>query len=73
MNQPSLVIRYMDLFQSHRRSSRRSTAPLRISPMPLGVSRKEYLGCEDGQRSQFEVRYGGRTFFVYHPFPTPTT
>ena len=62
MNEPSLLIRYMDLFHpvdvpeggdayAHFADAARSFT--------------EELGCEDGRRSHFEARYGGRTFYVY--------
>ncbi len=62
MDQPSVLIRYMDLFH-----------PIDV---PEGRNRYAYfaeeagaiterLGCEDRHRSHFEVRYGGRTFYVY--------
>ena len=62
MDQPSVLIRYMDLFH-----------PIDV---PEGRNRYAYfaeearaiterLGWEDRHRSHFEVRYGGRTFYVY--------
>ncbi len=62
MDQPRVVIRYMDLFHSldapeHGDIYGHSAEAVRTIT--------EELGCEDGQRSHFEVRYRGRTFYVY--------
>ncbi len=62
MNQPPLVIRYMDLF--HPVDAPEGSDPYgRFAEVAQAIT--EELGCEDGQRSHFEVRYGGRRFYVY--------
>src|SRR4051812_7657943 len=62
MNEPSVVIRYMAPFhpvdapQEGDACANFAHATQRFT---------EDLGCEDGHRSHFEVRYGRRTFYVY--------
>ena len=62
MTAPPLVIRYMDLFHP-------VDAPEGADPYAhfadAARAFTEELGCEDRQRSHFEVRYGGRRFYVY--------
>ena len=62
MTAPALVVRYMDLFHP-------VDAPEGSDPYPhyggAVQSIAEELGCQDGQRSHFEVRYGGRRFYVH--------
>lgn len=62
MNASPVVIRYMDLF--HPLDAPESGDPY---PQYADATRAitEEFGCGDGQRSHFEVRYGGRRFYVY--------
>jgi len=62
MDQTSVLIRYMDLFQPvDVPDGRDRYAHFAQEARAIAQS----LGCEDGQRSQFEVRYGGQQFYVY--------
>jgi hypothetical protein len=62
MNEPPVVIRYMDIFHPIDAPDG-SNAYAHFADVARGFT--EELGCEDGHRSHFEVRYGGRTFYVY--------
>ena len=63
MNEPLvLAIRYMDLFHPIE-APQEGDAYAHFAEAAQSFT--EELGCEDGQRSHFEVRYGGRTFYVY--------
>lgn len=61
MNEPSVLLRYMDIFHPID-AQEGSDTYAHFAEAARGVT--EELGCEDGQRSHFEVRYGGRTFYV---------
>lgn len=61
-NKARVLIRYMDLF--HPVDAPEGRDPYGHFGEEARVITEE-LGCEDRQRSHFEVRYGGRTFYVY--------
>src|SRR4051794_6293590 len=62
MTDSSVVIRHMDLFHSVE-AAEDCDAYTRFANAAQSVT--EELGCQDGQRSHFEVRYRGRRFYVY--------
>lgn len=62
MNDPSVLIRYMDMF--YPLDAPEGSDPYGHFAEAVQAVTEE-LGCEDGQRSHFEVRYKGRRFYVY--------
>ena len=62
MNEPSVLLRYMDIFHPTV-APEGSDTYAHIAEAARGLA--EELGCADGHRSHLEVRYGGRTFYVY--------
>ncbi len=62
MAEPSVVIRYMDLFHPvHAPAGRDPYGHFAEAAQAI----TEELGSRDGQRSHFELRYGGRRFYVF--------
>ena len=62
MDQSRVVIRYMDLFHPVATPEGRDGYG-HVAEAARTIA--EALGCGDGQRSHFEVRYRGQTFYVY--------
>lgn len=62
MDESCVMIRYMDLFHPVEAPEDR---PPYSHFAEAARTITEELGCEDGQRSHFEVRYRGRRFYVY--------
>lgn len=62
MGQSRVVIRYMDLFHPVDAPDDGDVYG-HVAEVVRTIT--ENLGCADRHRSHFEVRYGGRTFYVY--------
>jgi hypothetical protein len=62
MSESSILIRYGDIFHPVDAPTG-GDAYAHFARAARSLT--EELGCEDGRRSHFELRYGGRRFYVY--------